>query len=139
MIGGIRGDVHDVLHRVGNFFQNRFVLAHDASKGAMIRTNRRGACRFPSVQHLFLRRASPAKHRRASKRLDARLRPGYAPMLARVETASYQRFNAAWLAAIGRPAALVAKSTVTTAVMSATENSSPATNGTSASRMSKSA
>src|SRR5258708_22056952 len=47
MIGGVRGDVHDILHRAGNFSQNRFVLAHDASKGLMNRTNRRGACRFP--------------------------------------------------------------------------------------------
>jgi hypothetical protein len=31
MIGGIRGDVRDVFHRVGNFFQNRFVLGHRAS------------------------------------------------------------------------------------------------------------
>jgi hypothetical protein len=30
MIGGVRGDVGDVLHRVGDFFQNRFVVAHDA-------------------------------------------------------------------------------------------------------------
>jgi hypothetical protein len=60
-------------------------------------------------------------------------RPAYAAMLARVETASYQRFNAACSPVIGRPAALVAKSTVTTAVMSAAENSSPAMNGTSAS------
>jgi len=36
MIGGVRGDVRDVLHRVGNFFQNRFVLVDDASKGPII-------------------------------------------------------------------------------------------------------
>jgi hypothetical protein len=36
MIGGIRGDVGDVLHRIGNFFKYRFVLAHNASKGPVI-------------------------------------------------------------------------------------------------------
>jgi hypothetical protein len=43
-------------------------------------------------------------------------------MLARAETRSYHRFKAACSSAIGKPTALVAKSTVTTAVMSATEN-----------------
>ncbi len=74
--------------------------------------------------------------------IAARSRPSrfaYAAMLARVETESYQRFNAACSSPIGRPAALVAKSTVTTPVMSATENSSPDINGTSASRALKSA
>jgi hypothetical protein len=33
MVGGIRGDVGNVLHRIGNFFKYRFVLAHSASKG----------------------------------------------------------------------------------------------------------
>ena len=36
MIGGIRGDVRDVFHGAGNFFQNRFVLVHDVSKGLTI-------------------------------------------------------------------------------------------------------
>jgi hypothetical protein len=36
MIGGVRGDAGDILHRVGDFFPNRFGFAHGASKGAMI-------------------------------------------------------------------------------------------------------
>jgi hypothetical protein len=79
---------------------------------------------------------SPCSSIASSNLFSAR---GYAAMLARAETVSYQRFSAACPSPIGRPAALVAKSTATTAVISATEKSSPATKATSASRASKSA
>src|SRR5216684_1862933 len=63
----------------------------------------------------------------------------YAVMLDRLETASYQRFSERCSSGTEKLIALAAKSTVTSAVMSATEKRWPATKGTSPNRESKSA
>ena len=69
---------------------NEFIDARNAHTGAIARTDLAGstavvptgssytfvsadASKCVKTRRLFLRRASPAKHRRASKRLDARL------------------------------------------------------------------
>src|SRR5712672_4865761 len=65
--------------------------------------------------------------------------PDYAAMLDRLEMTSYQRFSERCSLGTGELIALAAKSTVTSAVMSATEKRWPATKGTSRNRASKSA
>jgi len=82
-------------------------------------------------------RAAVCAHRPSA--LSGRMPRPYAAMLGRAETSSYQRLNAVSSSGIASPTALVAKSTVTMPVMSATENSSPAMKGTSVSRALKSA
>src|SRR6202011_5821087 len=71
------------------------------------------------------------------RRVSARLSP-HALMLALTETNSYHLRRAPASAGIGRLSALVAKSIVTTAVMSAAENLFPATKGLEAKRASRS-
>src|SRR5882724_5323751 len=63
----------------------------------------------------------------------------YAAMLERLEMASYQRFSERRSSGTEKLIALAAKSTVTSAVMSATEKRWPATKGASPNRASKSA
>src|SRR5258707_3583156 len=62
----------------------------------------------------------------------------YAAMLDRLEITSYQRFSDRCSSGTEKLIALAAKSTVTSAVMSATEKRWPATKGASPNRASKS-
>src|SRR5882672_5295734 len=89
----------------------------------------------------LLRPAGGRRHLRLHHH-DSRLpktRRNYAAILGRLEMLSYQRFSEPCSSGTKKLIALAAKSTVTRAVISAMEKRSPATNGTSPNRASKSA